>query len=190
MKRWRNIKKAWENLGFEVKLTGVYAENFNDVLSKGDWDVMGVDYAINSVDAFAYLAPFATHYSGNVVSTSLEDAVFTPHYTGFESDEYDALIDSVVYNSNRKERAKLLHQAEEMLVSLCPATALFQYTRSYVISSKLDNLEFAGRYGYYDFSDLRLESYIDVNSRETAESIDAAERAASLEESRGISIGD
>ncbi len=183
-------KSVWQELGFTVTLSGVYTENYKNVLSSGDWDVIGLDYAVNSVDAFAYLAPFATYYSGNSVSVSLDSATFTPHYTGLQSAEYDELIDSIVYNSNRSERVALLHEAETMLAELCPATALFQYTKSYVISSKLDNMEITSWYGFYDFSDLRLDDYIAVNSRETVESLAAAELAASAEEGDSIDVNE
>ncbi|MDD4125331.1 MAG: ABC transporter substrate-binding protein [Eubacteriales bacterium] len=183
-------KQVWTELGFTVELTGIYAENYQDALSAGEWDVFGIDYVINSVDAFAYLAPFATYYSGNYVSTSLESATFTPHYTGLQSEEYDSLIGSIVYVSNRSERVALLHQAEAKFAELCPATALFQYTKSYVISSKLDNMEVKGWYNYYDFSDLRLDNYIAVNSKEVAESLEAAEYAASADEGKSIDLSE
>jgi len=176
-------KTVWDALGFEVTLTPVFADKYRDELSAGNWDIIGVDYSINSVDAFAYLAPFATYYSGNAVSVSLEAETFTPHYTGLEDEDYDALMDSIVDVSDRKERASLLHSAEEAFASLCPATSLFQYTTSYVISSKLDNLTKDSWYGYFDFSDLRLDNYIAINSAEAEESLAiAATQSTDLEE--------
>ena len=172
----------WEGLGFIVELKGINAEKYLDELSKGEWDVFGIDYAINSADAFAWLAPFATAFSGNEVSVSLEAATYTPHYTGLEDTDYDNLIDSIVYVSDRNQRTEVLHQAEAKLAELCPATALFQYTKSYVVSSRLDNVEVTGWYKFFDFTDLRLDDYIEVNSREIKESLEAAEYAASYEE--------
>ncbi len=163
-------KETWESLGFTVELTGYTADAFPAALSAGEWDVIGLDYAINSVDAFAYLAPFAKWYSGNIVSTDIDAETFTPHYTGLESDEYDALIDEIVYDSNRTTRAANLHKAEELFASLCPATALFQYTRTYVVSGKLDGIKSESWYGYYDFNELELDDYIKVNAAEAEES--------------------
>lgn len=179
-------EQVWEDLGFTVELKGVYAENYLDELSAGNWDVFGIDYSIQSVDAFAWLAPFATKFSGNYVSVSLESETFTPHYTGLEDEDYDKLLESIVYVSDRAKRAEVLHQAEAKLAELCPATALFQYTKSYVASSRIDNLEVTGWYKFFDFTDLRLEDYIEVNSREVKESLEAAERAASYEEAHSI----
>lgn len=180
-------KQVWEGLGFIVELKGINAEKYLDELSKGEWDVFGIDYAINSADAFAWLAPFATAFSGNEVSVTLEAATYTPHYTGLEDTDYDNLIDSIVYVSDRNQRTEVLHQAEAKLAELCPATALFQYTKSYVVSSRLDNVEVTGWYKFFDFTDLRLDDYIEVNSREIKESLEAAEYAASYEEAHATS---
>ncbi len=168
-----HAKQAWEKLGFTVELKGVYPENYHSTLSSGNWDVFGVDFAVNSVDAIAYLAPFATKTSGNEVAISLDSDTFTPHYTGLENAEYDALVEEVIYVSDRAQRYEKLAAIEKMLAELCPATAVFQYTRSYVISGELSKLITDSYYGYYDMHNLRLKNYIEVNAREAEESIAA-----------------
>ena len=77
-KSQNNAKQVWEGLGFIVELKGINAEKYLNELSKGEWDVFRIDYAINSADAFAWLAPFATAFSGNEVSVTLEAATYTP----------------------------------------------------------------------------------------------------------------
>ena len=166
-------KQAWEKLGFTIELKGVYADNYQAELAKGEWDIFGLDFAVNSVDAIAYLAPFGSRTSGNAVSIDLFADSYTPHYTGLENFEYDELIRSAIYDSDRSSRNEKLIQAERMLAELCPATAVFQYTRSYVMSGELSGLITNNYYGYYEMSILRLNDYIDVNAREYAESIEA-----------------
>lgn len=174
-------KEAWEALGFTVKLKGVYADTYQETISKGDWDVIGVDYSINSTDAFAYLAPFATKFSGNIVSVELDADPFTPHYTHIQDADFDALLESVVYDSNRETRTAKLHEAETKLNELCPATAVFQYQRNYVISDNLSKISSDNWYGYFDLEDLRLDDYLEVNSKENEESLARAEQAKEAE---------
>lgn len=166
-------KSAWEKLGFTVELKGVYPESYHSTLASGDWDVFGIDFAVNSVDAIAYLAPFCTTTSGNAVSVAVDAQTYSPHYTGLESADYDKLIEDVIYVSDRAQRLEKLISAEKLLADLCPATAVFQYTRSYVMSGELSKLITNNHYGYYNMEALRLNNYIEVNARETEESVAA-----------------
>ena len=80
----------------------------------------------------------------------LEDEAYSPHITGFESDSYDSLIDSIVFEVDRTKRAELLHQAEAALLDEMPACPLYFYTESYVVNEDLSKV---GDYyfGYRDF---------------------------------------
>ena len=166
-------KQAWEKLGFKVELRGVYADSYQSTLASGNWDVIGIDFAVNSCDAIAYLAPFCTTTSGNTVSVSLDAQPYTPHYTGLENADYDKIIQDILYVSDRAQRLENLVNAEKLLAELCPATAVFQYTRSYVMSDKLSKLITDSYYGYYDMHNLRLKNYIEINAREAEESVAA-----------------
>ncbi len=167
-------KASWEALGFTVKLVPVYAEDFQSVLSAGDFDIIGVDFALNSTDAMAYLAPFATKFSGNKVSISFDAEAYTPHYTGIQSEEYDNLVEEAMYIKDRAERAAKLHEVETMLTELCPATAVFQYTSSYVYNDDILSRISTNYFGMNMYSDLRMSDYIDINSRETEISVEEA----------------
>ena len=180
-----SAKASWEALGFTIELVPVYAEEFQSTLSSGNFDIIGVDYAVNSTDAIAYLAPFATKYSGNKVSISLDAETYTPHYTGLSDEEYDALLDEVIYLKDRTERATKLHAIETKLAELCPATAVFQYTTSYTYNEKILKKISSSYYGYNDFSDLRMSNYIETNSRENEESLNEAKTHSTENESEG-----
>lgn len=180
-----SAKASWESLGFTIELVPVYAEEFQSTLSSGNFDIIGVDYAVNSTDAIAYLAPFATKYSGNKVSISLDAETYTPHYTGLSDEEYDTLLDEVIYLKDRTERATKLHAIETKLAELCPATAVFQYTTSYTYNEKILKKISSNYYGYNDFSDLRMADYIETNSRENEESLNEAKTRSTGDESEG-----
>lgn len=161
-------KDVWEELGFSVELKGLYPDEYLKALYARDYDVLGINNIMDSSDAFGYLAPFSKYYSGSVVSIDFDKEAYTPHYTNLQDDEYDELIDSIVYVSDRTERAKLLHDAENMFNELSPATALYYYTTSYVASDELKNIE-TGFFGYKNLNDLKLKNYREINSREQAE---------------------
>ena len=180
-----SAKASWEALGFTIELVPVYAEEVQSTLSSGNFDIIGVDYAVNSTDAIAYLAPFATKYSGNKVSISLDAETYNPHYTGLSDEEYDTLLDEVIYLKDRTERATKLHAIETKLAELCPATAVFQYTTSYTYNEKILKKISSSYYGYNDFSDLRMADYIETNSRENEESLNEAKTRSTGDESEG-----
>jgi len=77
-----------------------------------------------------------------------------------------------VFESNRDERAKKLHEAEEMFTDLCPATALYYYTSSYVVSNDLKNVK-TEFYGWKNFNKLKLKNYREINSIEEAEAMES-----------------
>lgn len=165
-------KDVWESIGFNVELRGLNPTDYLKALYDRDYDVLGINNIINSTDAFAYLAPFATHYSGSYVPIDFEADAYTPHYTNLENGEYDSLIDAIVFESNRDERAKKLHEAEEMFTDLCPATALYYYTSSYVVSNDLKNVK-TEFYGWKNFNKLKLKNYREINSIEEAEAMES-----------------
>lgn len=167
-------KSVWEGLGYKVNLRGLTPVEYLKALYSRDFDVLGINNIMDSVDAFAYLAPFSKYYSGTSVSIDFTKPAYSTHYTGLANDEYDELIDSIALNSDRNDRIAKLHEAEKMFTELCPATALFYYSSSYVKSDDLKNVE-TTFFGYKYFNDLKLKNYREINARE--ESLEAAENA-------------
>ena len=171
--------ERWSELGVNVEAEGLVFSEYEKALQEGDFDIAGYNVIMDSTDALAYLAPYATMYSGRQVTIDLEGAGVTPGYTGLESDEYDALIDRATYTSDPKARAAALHEAEQMLDDLCPATMLFYYTNSYVASSKLSGIGKPDYFGCLSLEDMKLSNWRKVNSQEDAESIALEEERAS-----------
>ena len=148
---------------------------FQEALYKGNFDVIGLDYQGLTTDAFSFLAPFARAYSGSVIDISLEDETTKPHVTGFDNEAYNELIDKAANELNMKERAKLLHQAEEMLAEECPAIALTFNVTNYMKSGKLKNVD-SSIFGYKIFTKAKLSGYQDVKAE--LEAIEEAAKAA------------
>ncbi|MCH5184033.1 MAG: peptide ABC transporter substrate-binding protein [Oscillospiraceae bacterium] len=168
--------ERWAELGITVKATGMVYTDYQKALQEGDFDIIGYNVVMDSTDALAYLAPFATLYSGRKVAFDLEGFGSTLSYSGLESADYDAIIDRAAYTAKASERADALHEAERLLTDLCPATMLFYYTNNYVANSKLSKIGKADYYGCLNLEDLNLSDWRKINAdeEEASKAIDEA----------------
>lgn len=138
------VVKAWNDLGFnvEIKLRGTIANNDyfkdtdsipNDIcddlymkdLKAGDFEVIALDAVATAATPYAVLAPFAKAFSGQGMimpsftgNESGEDAeyVLTPHISGYDSKEYNALMETIFEEKNIENRNDNLIKAEKMLM--------------------------------------------------------------------------
>ena len=172
--------EQWRAPGYNVTTKGLYYDEFLTALKARDYDVIGLNSVMGSVDPFAYLAPFAKQYSGTGVEISIDEAsddeIFNPHYTNLDDEAYNALIDSIVGINGREERASKLHEAEAMLAELCPAAPVIWYQGNYLVSGELSGVKSDSWFGYFNFNKLKLDDWREVNAREEEIS---AERTAS-----------
>ena len=155
-------KEVWESLGFNVKLSQGGGMNYTNKLYESQFDVIGIDYQGLTTDAFSFLAPFAKEYSGEAINIELEVRT-APHVTGFDDKEYNELIDKIFNTLDVKDRAKLLHEAEEKLLELAPVAPLHFNVNSYMKSKKLSGLEVSG-YGNIIFTEAKLKNYEETNA--------------------------
>ncbi|MBR4799711.1 MAG: hypothetical protein IK047_05565 [Clostridia bacterium] len=167
--------ETWNKLGYEVTTNGLYYNEFLEALKTREYDVIALNTVMGSVDPFAYLAPYATQYSGTGVEISVdeasEDEIFNPHYTNLDNKEYNELIDSILHIKDRAERAAKLHEAEEMLADLCPSAPVLWYGGAYIASGEISGIKQDSWFGYFNLNKLKLDDWRDVNAREEEESI-------------------
>lgn len=126
----------------------------------GEFDVIGIQYSMMSVDPFASLAAFASKYSGNAYDFSESADVFDPvvHSTGYNSAEYEELITQCLTTTDATERAKLLVQAEKLLLTDMPVVPLYYMQGGYQASDLLKGYKL--RYdGYMDFTNATNKNY-------------------------------
>ncbi len=169
-------KGVWEELGFDVDIVARGGMFYTNALYGGDFDVIGIDYQALTTDAFSVLAPFARAYSGSVIKIGQDTDTTEPHITGFDNEEYNALIDEI-FNivDNDKKRAELLHNAEELLLDECPIVPLTFNVTNTMKSSKLKNVD-SSVFGYKIFTKAKLSGYHDVIAALEAEE-EAAKQA-------------
>lgn len=171
----KQAAETWSKLGYDVGTNGLYYNEFIAALKARDYDVIALNTVMGSVDPFAYLAPYATQYSGTGVEISVDEAsddeIFNPHYTNLDNKEYNELIDSIIHIKDRAQRAEKLHEAEKLLADLCPSAPVLWYGGAYVASDELSGIKSDSWFGYFDLRNLKLSDWRDVNAKEEEESI-------------------
>jgi len=158
-------QSVWKELGFSVKIDKLSAKSskaaevseYETKLASGDFEVIGFDNCSLSVDAYSFLVPFAREYSGNVVPVDDDAEPSTPHITGFDDEEYNALIEGVIEldedgeiasatgilgAKNAAARLEIYKQAEAMLAEKVPSAPLFFGTNTYLVSGKLSKVAY------------------------------------------------
>ena len=99
-----NCAHTWtEQLGIVVHIEEVEREAFDERLTEGDYDVAVDTFSFPSVDALAYLAPYAGLHGTNAL-----------HYV---SKPYDLLIGVAEASTDLAPRTAILHDAEALLLS-------------------------------------------------------------------------
>lgn len=153
----------------EVNETGIYEDPYREALQNGAYTVILRDLVAASPDAFSVLAPFATVYAGNgyrAVTDAEGKITYTrnPHETGYASDAYNAKIDEAAAATKQKTRAKLLHEAEALLMEDMPVIPLVYNQKTVLRSSKLSKVE--QNFFYTDFTKTKLSGYWKIALRE------------------------
>ncbi len=166
------VAGVWGDLGFDVEIEAVDAkikiedkmtisdDIFQTKYDEGDFDVIAIDMTMLAPDAYTALSQFALEFSGNGVDMNSDTYDLYAHVSGYNSAEYNALIDSVYSTLDRAERAELLHDAEEMLIEDMPVIPLVFLQDAYVAIGDLKNLD-STYYGIRDFKDTELKNYMD-----------------------------
>ena len=174
----KEVKAAWSELGFKVAVksekvatnddknlaTGevskhikddIFAENYR----AGLYEVAAIDYVAYSPDAFSMLAPFATGFTGNASATKTSPEFIVPtHKIGYDSEEYNSLIESAFAEKNIGERASILHDAEELLMKEMPIIPIIFNQNATVVSEELSGIK-TSYYGNDIFTKMVLKDF-------------------------------
>ena len=176
------VKDAWCELGFKVKVNAIDVETnddlgttgevatdikddiFAETIRSGDYQVAAVDLVAYTPDAFGILAPFAKGFSGQGMDMDLRDEnnqpyyVIPPHKTGFDNEEYNALIEKAYATTSASERATILHDAEKALMASMPVIPIVFNQTATLTSKDLSGVK-TSYYGTSVFSGAKLKDY-------------------------------
>lgn len=174
------VKESWEALGFHVAvksidnidntdkavstgspITGVKDDIFYENYVAGKYEVAPIDYTAFSPIAFSALAPFAKGYSGNAsVGEHSNEFSIAPHISGYESEKYSSLITDALGETDLKQKAAILHEAESVLLEEMPVIPIV-YNKSITFKSKKLSKVSYSYYGCPIFTKTKLKNYKD-----------------------------
>lgn len=202
----QHAKTKWEALGFTVNLKELEASKYQKTknspwVTKDDFytalqelttstkrnapDVLAVDYRIPTTDAFSALAPFAPTYSGGVLDTGAGVKTSACHITGYRNESYETLITAAAECRNSDNRAKILHDAEAMLLQDMPIIPVVTLQNAYMAADNLSGF-YLDYHGVVHFDLVEMDDYQDY-SKATSESQSAVNSVtASVRESQSM----
>ena len=151
------VAEAWNSLGFNVTVnkrgtipnndyykytesvpTDICDDLYVEDLKNGTYEVIALDYCAMSVDPFSVLAPFAKAFSGQGMDmTDPENYQLTPHSTGYDSEEYNSLMETIFAEKNIAARADNYRNAEAILMEDMPVIPIIFNQSGYVVSDQL-----------------------------------------------------
>ena len=180
------VAGVWGQLGFTVTVDAVkatpnttdatiYVDNFQKKYDSGDFDVIAIDMTMYSPDAFGALSQYAVEFSGNGVDMNSENYDLYGHISGYNSEEYNAIIESAFAEKDRAARAAILHDAEKMLLEDMPVIPLVFLQDAYLFTDVISGIE-STYYGTRNFNDLTQKDYMTYKAR-TAEPVESAAAA-------------
>lgn len=180
------IVECWSELGFKVSLQTVatienndhnkytdlchtdmcddmYAEN----LRYGRFEVIILDVCAISADVFSMLAPFAKGFSGQGVDMMNDDNYeLKPHISGYDSEEYNTLMEAIFEEKDIDKRAQKYNEAEKLLMEELPVIPVLHNENTTIVSEELkwhDNFLFwttkSTYYGEHVFNKLEIKDY-------------------------------
>ncbi len=156
--------KEWQDV---IIYDGLLHDTFLDAYNTSNFDVMLCDVNMLSTDAFAPLAQFAGIYSCRAYDftdvANFDKLVYG--VTGYYNAKYDEIMAKALVETNAANRAKLLHEAEALLLTDMPITPVIHYNTPYLISDELDDVDFS-YFGAPIFSDTSYDDYVPVQESE------------------------
>ena len=178
------VKDAWCELGFKVKVDAVAVETNDDIgntgevatdikddifaerLRAGNYQVAAIDLVAYAPSAFSILAPFAKGFSGQGMDMDLKDENGQPYYvipthvTGFDNEEYNALIEKAYATVSAAEQATVLHEAETLLMQNLPVIPIIFNQSATRTGKGLSGVK-TTYYGTAAFAKAKLRNYED-----------------------------
>jgi oligopeptide transport system substrate-binding protein len=156
------VQAAWKALGFNVNLdvTGVIVNDDintateevakdirDDIFNEKLYGINGNTFEVIAVDSFAtnggavsMLAPYAKQFAGQPMDMTTLDYVITPHMTGYDSEEYNAIMEEYHATKDLAQKTALLQKAEELLMKDLPVIPVIYNQNAIMVSDDLSNV--------------------------------------------------
>ena len=172
------IVENWKALGFNVsaKKIGTIENNdyykytdstpvdicddlYAEELRAGTFQAILFDYVAFSADPFSMLAPFAKPFSGRGMDMSNPDEyLLTPHITGYDSEDYNTLMEKIYAEKTVANRAEDLRAAEGILMADMPIIPVVFNLNATVTSKQLKGSD-SNYYNVLNFQKCKISGY-------------------------------
>lgn len=137
------VQRMWkQSLGVDVQLLNQDWKVYLASQDSLDYDIARAAWIGDFVDPINFLECFLS-YSGN-------------NRTGYDSPEYDALIEAAYAEGDQEKRIALLREAEERILADQPIIPVYFYTRKFLMAPEVKGYK-PNVLGYMRWEDLRLE---------------------------------
>ena len=157
------VQTAWKELGFNVNIdaTGVIVNDDintateevakdirDDIYNEKLYGINGQTFEVIAVDSFAtnggavsMLAPYAKQFAGQPMDMTTLDYIVAPHMTGYDSEEYNAVMEEYHATKDLAKKTELLHKAEEILMKDLPVIPIVYNQNAIMVSDDLSNVD-------------------------------------------------
>ena len=171
------VQAAWNSLGFKVSInkiaakvnddknkltqevaTDIMDDIFAEKLHAGEFEVVAIDLITVAPDAYATLSMFAKSFSGQAIDMTTLNYELMPHISGYDSEEYNALMEEIYAEKDLAKRAEKLHAAENMLLEDMPIIPIVFNQDAYVVRNDLSRYD-SSYYCTRIFNKLKLKNY-------------------------------
>lgn len=122
------IQQGWtKNLGINVKLDNAEWQVYLDKLSNSDYQIGRLGWAADYNDAYSFLEMYNSATNGN-------------NQTGWSNEEYTALLNESIVETDPAKRTEKLLAAEAVIMDDMPVAPIYYQTNLNVVSDKVENM--------------------------------------------------
>ncbi|WP_079523723.1 peptide ABC transporter substrate-binding protein [Solibacillus isronensis] len=122
------IQQGWSsNLGITVKLDNSEWQVYLDKISNGDYQIGRLGWGADYNDAYTFLEMYNSAENGN-------------NQTGWSNDEYTALLNESITETDPEKRTEKLLAAEAVIMEDMPVAPIYYNTNLNVVSDEVENM--------------------------------------------------
>lgn len=122
------IQQGWSsNLGITVKLDNSEWQVYLDKIGNGDYQIGRLGWGADYNDAYTFLEMYNSAENGN-------------NQTGWSNDEYTALLNESISETDPEKRTEKLLEAEAVIMEEMPVAPIYYNTNLNVVSDEVENM--------------------------------------------------
>lgn len=122
------IQQGWSsNLGITVKLDNSEWQVYLDKIGNGDYQIGRLGWGADYNDAYTFLEMYNSAENGN-------------NQTGWSNDEYTALLNESITETDPAKRTEKLLAAEAVIMEEMPVAPIYYNTNLNVVSDEVENM--------------------------------------------------